>query len=174
MRQSLKPGVLNSFQRVRNAIHLIGIALFPSRNGDLDVPRSDEFGNDNSGSSWSRLFKVSCVNCIHSLKGSDVGQVNLHAYDVVVGHARRLQDCANVFESLLYFGLKSFRDLAGGILTALARDIKGSIYENSWAVIAARLGACRQDDLLVHREQRSCAKDEEGERDKNWFWHGII
>lgn len=123
--------------------------LLSGRNGDLNIPRPHQCGDHYCGPGRPWNFEIVRVHGIHSLELGGVRQVHLHTYDIGRRHSRRSQNCADIFETLLHFGVEIAGDFSRGVLAALTRNVKCVTRQDSLTVIAARFGAWGQDDFLV-------------------------
>src|SRR5262249_27118426 len=92
----------------------------------------------------TRLFEVSRVDRVHSLKQVHVGQIHVHRDRMFKSHPGFLQYQADVVEALFDLGFEVVGDFAAlQVLTRLAGDIECAVSENSgaeWAACGEFLG----------------------------------
>lgn len=67
------------------------------------------------------VFEVCLVNGVHPLEGRGIGEVHLHGHDISRGHSGRLEDSANVLESLFYLRFEIAGDFASGVFATHTR-----------------------------------------------------
>ena len=99
--------------RIKPAIRQIQFrpnrVLLPGCSGYFYLALPDELGNDDSSPGWTWVFEVRPVNSVHPLKHCAIGEVDLHAYNIVWRHLPCLEDSADVVQGLSRFSPRSRR-----------------------------------------------------------------